>query len=62
MALMNLSLLGSNPNLYKYPLSPDILGTHEEIEELLENYLNDFNSTESKLEYLKAQMQVNSST
>ena len=57
MALMNLNLLSSNPNLYQYPLSAEILGTHEEVEELLENYLNDFNSTESKLEYLKAQMQ-----
>ena len=57
MALMNLSLLKVQPKLYRYPLSPSILGTHEEMEELLENYLNDYNSIESKLLYLKQQMQ-----
>jgi len=57
MALMNLSLLRNKPIMYKYPLSKDLLGTHEEIEELLENYLNDYKSVEAKLEYLKAQMQ-----
>ena len=33
------------------------MGTHEEIEELLENYLNDNNSLQAKLEFLKSQMQ-----
>ena len=42
---------------YRYPLTSSILGTHEEIEELLESYLNDYNSIESKLVYLKQQMQ-----
>jgi Mg2+ and Co2+ transporter CorA len=57
MALMNLTLLKQKPRLYKYPLTSSILGTHEEIEELLESYLNDYNSIESKLVYLKQQMQ-----
>jgi len=57
MALMNLSLLRNKPTMYKYPLTKELLGTHEEIEELLENYLNDYKSVEAKLEYLKAQMQ-----
>ncbi len=57
MALMNLSLILTKPRLYKYPLEDEILGTHEEVEELIENYLNDYHSLEGKLEYLKAQMQ-----
>lgn len=57
MALMNLTLLKRRPRLYQYPLSSEVLGKHEEIEELLENYLNDYNSIESKLLYQKQQMQ-----
>jgi len=57
MALMNLSLLRNKPTMYKYPLVKELVGTHEEVEELLENYLNDYKSIEAKLEYLKAQMQ-----
>lgn len=57
MALMNLTLLRRRPRLYQYPLSSEVLGKHEEIEELLENYLNDYNSIESKLLYQKQQMQ-----
>eukprot|EP00605_Chrysophyceae_sp_TOSAG23-4_P000341 GSChrysophyteH1.ASY1.ANO1.388.1 assembled CDS len=57
MALMNLSLLRMKPKLYEFPLTKEILGTHEEIEELLEAYLNDYNSTDAKLQYLKSQMQ-----
>ena len=57
MSLMNLSLLTLNPKQYKYPVSKQLLGTHEGIEELLENYLNEYNSIECKLIYMKAQMQ-----
>ena len=57
MALMNLSVLKYKPQLYEYPISQELLGTHEEIEELLENYLNDNNAIEAKLTYLKAQTQ-----
>lgn len=32
MALMNLSILREKPALYRPPLSPEIMGTHEEIE------------------------------
>lgn len=35
MALMNLTLLRQKPNLYRPPLSPEILGTHEDIEVIL---------------------------
>lgn len=44
MALMNLTRLNDNPLLYRYPLSSEILGTHEEIEEMLESYLMDYTS------------------
>ena len=44
IALMNLSLLAERPELYGYPLSQEILSRHEEMEELLESYLMDYNS------------------
>lgn len=62
MALMNLTRLRVDPLLYKYPLSPEILGTHEEIEELLEAYLMDYNANENKLKALRSQMQVRYAT
>ena len=39
MALMNLTLLRENPELYRPPLSRALLASHEEIEELLEAHL-----------------------
>jgi magnesium transporter len=57
MALMNLTLLHTQPRLYKFPLSNDLLSTHEEVQELLENHLSDYSTGEIKLEYLKVQMQ-----
>jgi hypothetical protein len=44
LALMNLTILKSSPKLYQSPLQPDIMVAHEEVEELLEAYLMDFNS------------------
>lgn len=57
VALMNLSLLKERPNLYNKPLSPDILNSHEEITILVESYLMDYNTLETKLEFLRAQIQ-----
>jgi Mg2+ and Co2+ transporter CorA len=57
MALMNLSRLRSDPSLYSFPLSKDILSAHEEIEELLESHLMDCNSLGEKLAYLMVTMQ-----
>jgi Mg2+ and Co2+ transporter CorA len=39
------------------PLVPEILVCHEDIEELLETFLMDYNSLESKLEHLRVQIQ-----
>jgi hypothetical protein len=44
MALMNLSKLNANPDLYNSPLCKELLSSHEEIEELLESHLMDCNS------------------
>lgn len=57
LALMNLTRLKEKPSLYNIPLDPNLLATHEEIEILLESYLTDYNSLETKLVYLKTQMQ-----
>lgn len=56
LALMHLTRLKSNPSLYNYPLSPEILDIHEEIEILLEPYVLDFSSLEVKLQFLKTQL------
>eukprot|EP01041_Mallomonas_annulata_P002658 gene2658-5214_t len=57
MALMNLSILYKKPTLYDLPLRPEILGTHEEIETLVESYLLDYTSLEKKLEVLQSRIQ-----
>jgi hypothetical protein len=57
LALMNISILKENPDLYKKPLVPEILDTHAEIENLLEYYNRDFKSMKSKLGFLRLQIQ-----
>lgn len=57
MALMNLSILRNDPSLYRFPLVPEILSTHDEIEELVESYLIDFNSLELKISFVRTQIQ-----
>jgi hypothetical protein len=56
LSLMHLTRLKSNPSLYNYPLSSEILDIHEEIEILLEPYVLDFSSLEVKLQFLKTQL------
>ena len=57
LALMNLTKLKDKPSLYNIPLDAKLLASHEEIEILLESYLTDYNSLETKLVYLRTQMQ-----
>lgn len=57
MALMNLSKLCQSPSLYSIPLSPDILGSHEEVEELLQTYAMDYDSLSTKLKFLKEKIE-----
>jgi Mg2+ and Co2+ transporter CorA len=57
LALMNLTKLKDKPSLYNIPLDSKLLASHEEIEILLESYLTDYNSLETKLVYLRTQMQ-----
>jgi len=57
MALMNLTTLRSNPLLYRTPLSVEILSQHEEVEELLQSFVMDYNSLAASLEVLREQIQ-----
>eukprot|EP00600_Ochromonadales_sp_CCMP1393_P000073 CAMPEP_0174982286 /NCGR_PEP_ID=MMETSP0004_2-20121128/16409_1 /TAXON_ID=420556 /ORGANISM="Ochromonas sp., Strain CCMP1393" /LENGTH=824 /DNA_ID=CAMNT_0016234221 /DNA_START=61 /DNA_END=2535 /DNA_ORIENTATION=+ len=57
MALMNLSVLKYKPKLYHYPLVPEILTKHDEMEELLESYLIDLGALESKIDFTRSQIQ-----
>ena len=43
--------------LLSFPLVPEILSKHDEMEELLESYLIDFNALESKIELTRNQIQ-----
>jgi len=56
VALLNVSLLKEKPNLYIKPLQPEICNAHEELSILIESYLMDYNTLESKLQFLKAQI------
>ncbi len=42
---------------YRYPLAAEILSKHDEIEELLESYLLDFNALAANIEYARSQIQ-----
>lgn len=57
LALMNLTKLKITPSLYDVPLSSALLDTHEEIEILLESYLSDYTTLETKLGVLRMQIQ-----
>ena len=57
LALMNLSQLKENPKLYKKPLVPEILRCKEEVAEHLESSLLDYNTLETKLEFLRVQIE-----
>jgi hypothetical protein len=50
-------VLKNKPSLYAYPLCPEILVQHEEIEESLESYLIDFTSLETSLTLLRSHIQ-----
>lgn len=51
------TFLRDDPQLYRAPLTPDVLSTHERIEELLESHLLDVESLEAKLSYLLKTLQ-----
>lgn len=56
LALMNLTKMKDNPALYKMPLAPEVAEDHEEIELLLECYLQEINSLSNVLEMMKERM------
>ena len=57
LALMNLSLLKENQILYSKPLVPEIMNCKDDVSDMLESYLLDYNTLGTKLEFLKAQIQ-----
>lgn len=57
LSLMNLSMLRDNHDHYRKPYSPELLDRAEDISELLETYLMDYNTLGTKLEFLRARMQ-----
>lgn len=57
LAMMDLGKLKQMPKLYESPLKPAILASHEDMEAMLESYLVDFNTLQTKLEYIRSQIQ-----
>jgi predicted DNA binding CopG/RHH family protein len=57
LALMNLSVLKEDQTLYSKPLAPEILNCKDDVADLLESYLLDYNTLGTKLEFLRAQIQ-----
>ena len=54
---MNLSLLKESPQLYRKPLTLEVLNQQDDISNLIESYLMDHHAIGTKLEFLKAQIQ-----
>ena len=57
ITIYTIALFRDDPQLYRAPLTPDVLSTHERIEELLESHLLDVESLEAKLSYLLKTLQ-----
>ncbi|CAM9197108.1 unnamed protein product [Chrysoparadoxa australica] len=56
LALMNLTKMKNHPEAYMLPLSAEVEDDHEEVELLLESYLQEINSMSNLLEILKERM------
>jgi len=53
MCMMRLAALRATPHLFEPPLSPHLLTQHEDVEDLLENYLQHATATQTRLELLR---------
>lgn len=53
MCMMRLAALRAQPHLFEPPLSADMLTQHEDVEDLLENYLQHATATQTRLELLR---------
>lgn len=53
MCMMRLAELRARPHLFEPPLSADMLTQHEDVEDLLENYLQHATATQTRLELLR---------
>ena len=51
--MMRLSLLRERPRLFDPPVAPDLLTQHEDVELLLESYLQDAEAVQTRLELLR---------
>jgi len=58
VAMMNLTKLKKKPILYELPLQEELMMHHSEMEGLMESFLMDFNTLQSKLEFIKSQIQT----
>jgi len=53
MCMMRLSLLRERPRLFDPPISPELLTQHEDVELLLESYLQETEAVQTRLELLR---------
>ena len=53
MCMMRLSLLRERPQLFDPPISPELLTQHEDVELLLESYLQDAEAVQTRLELIR---------
>ena len=53
MCMMRLSLLRERPRLFDPPISPELLTQHEDVELLLESYLQDAEAVQTRLELIR---------
>ena len=58
MCMMRLSLLRERPRLFDPPISPELLTQHEDVELLLESYLQDAEAVQTRLELIRLRIDL----
>ena len=57
MVFMNLTLMKLHPDYYSLPLQPEVINCHEDIEIMIESFLLDYNTINSKLRLMRGKLQ-----